>query len=344
MRRYIIPILVPYSQKQKEWILYDNKEENFSKEDVKKIINEHLKNINKDNSDNDINLEISFMGGFSEKSIEEQEEYLKEAFNFISEKKANEIKVVIKPKYIDKKLLKMFKKYKVRTIELDVYSSNEYILKRIGIDHNINDIKKASRSVRFHRFKLGFRMVIGLPESTKIDDMNTAKTLVKFKPNVIDINSILVIKGTKLEEQVNQRKYKPLTLTQAIETCKELIKIYTEKNIEVSSVDFEQKFYDSEQIDFVKKIVDGPFHPAFRQLVESGLWYDAIVTKIKKLNAKVMEVEVTINPIDANNVIGYKQENILKLKDVYDVDLIVTPDESIKQGKSKIEITKIYGE
>ena len=88
----------------------------------------------------------------------------------------------------------------------------------------------------------------------------------------------------------------------------------------------------------------GPFHPAFRQLVESSLWYDAIVGKIKKLNVKVKEVEVTVNPIDANNVIGHKKENVLKLKDTYDVDLILKQDENIKQGKSKIEITKTYND
>ncbi len=80
------------------------------------------------------------------------------------------------------------------------------------------------------------------------------------------------------------------------------------------------------------------------QLVESALWYDAVVGKIKKLNVKVKEVEVTVNPIDANNVIGHKKENITKLKEVYDVDLILKQDEEMKQGKSKIEITKTYND
>lgn len=86
----------------------------------------------------------------------------------------------------------------------------------------------------------------------------------------------------------------------------------------------------------------GPFHPAFGQLVESGIWYDVIVQKIKKLNTKVKEVIITVNPQDINNVIGQRRENISNLKDVYDVDLIVKTDDKIKQGKSKIEITKIY--
>ena len=66
--------------------------------------------------------------------------------------------------------------------------------------------------------------------------------------------------------------------------------------------------------------------------------------KIKKLNVKVKEVEVTVNPIDANNVIGHKRENIKKLQELYEVDLKVKQDENIKQGKSKIEITKKYND
>lgn len=72
------------------------------------------------------------------------------------------------------------------------------------------------------------------------------------------------------------------------------------------------------------------------------MWYDVIVEKIKKLNTKVKEVVVTVNPVDVNNVIGQKRENINNLREIYDVDLIVKPDEKIKQGKSKIQITKIY--
>ena len=74
------------------------------------------------------------------------------------------------------------------------------------------------------------------------------------------------------------------------------------------------------------------------------MWYDAILEKIKKLNTKVKEVEVTVNPADVNNVIGHKRENIKKLQELYELDLIVKQDKNIKQGKSKIEITKTYND
>ena len=71
--------------------------------------------------------------------------------------------------------------------------------------------------------------------------------------------------------------------------------------------------------------------------------YENILSqRSKKLNVKVKEVEVTVNPIDANNVIGHKKENVIKLKHTYDVDLILKQDKTIKQGKSRINITKTY--
>ena len=53
-------------------------------------------------------------------------------------------------------------------------------------------------------------------------------------------------------------------------------------------------------------------------------------------------VEIKANPENINNIIGHKKENVLKLKEFYDVDVIVKPDENIKKGKFEIEIDKTY--
>ena len=37
-------------------------------------------------------------------------------------------------------------------------------------------------------------MMIGLPESTKLDEINTAKALIKLKPKIVRIYPVLVIK------------------------------------------------------------------------------------------------------------------------------------------------------
>ena len=185
-------------------------------------------------------------------------------------------------------------------------------------------------------------MMVGLPESTRKDEINTAKELIKLKPKMVRIYPVLVLKGTKLEKELKEEKYKPLSIVQAVETCKELVRMFADKKIDIIRVGLQNTDEITDPNNENSEVVAGPYHPAFRQLVESSLWYDAIVEKIKKLNVKVKEVEVTINPIDTNNVIGHKKENIIKLKQTYDVDLRINPDKKIKQGKSKIEITKTF--
>ena len=184
--------------------------------------------------------------------------------------------------------------------------------------------------------------MVGLPESTRIDEINTAKALIKLKPKMVRIYPVLVIKNTKLEEEYREEIYRPLSVVQAVEICKELVRMFADNDIDVIRVGLQNTDEIAEPGSNKSEVIAGPYHPAFRQLVESAMWYDAIVAKIKKLNVKVKEVQVTVNPIDINNVIGHKKENALKLKDLYDVDLIVKKDENIKQGKSKIDVIKTY--
>ena len=178
--------------------------------------------------------------------------------------------------------------------------------------------------------------------STRIDEINTAKALIKLKPKMVRIYPVLVVKNTKLEKEYKEGIYEPLPLVQAVEVCKELVRMFSDKNIEIIRVGLQNTDEISEPGSKESEVVAGPYHPAFRQLVESSMWYDAIVGKIKKLNVKVKEVQVTVNPIDSNNIIGHKKENVKKLKEIYDLDLIMKQDQNIKQGKSKIEVLKTY--
>ena len=342
-KQYIIPIFVPHLGCPNDCVFCNQKSisgqtKQVTKDDVRKIIEEHLKYIKKDSK-----VEVAFFGGsFTGIEEEKQEELLSVAYEYIKSKKVDSIRVSTRPDYIDKKILKRLKKYKVKTIELGVQSANDYILKKAGRGHTFEDVKKASKLIRFYGFDLGHQMMVGLPESTTLDEINTAKQLIKLKPKMVRIYPVLVIKNTKLEKDFKEGKYKPLTVTQAVEISKELVKLFVKKHIEVIRIGLQPTETITDPSNEKSEVVAGPFHPAFRQLVESGMWYDVIVEKIKQLNTKVKEVVVTVNPIDVNNVIGQKRANINNLKNLYDVELIVKADEKIKQGKSKIEITKIY--
>lgn len=280
-KQYIIPIFVPHLGCPNDCVFCNQKSisgesKQVTKEDVKKIIEEHLKYIKEDSK-----VEVAFFGG-SFTGIEEakQEELLSAAYEYIKQKKIDSIRISTRPDYIDKKILKRLKKYKVKTIELGVQSANDYILKKAGRGHTFKDVIKASKLIRWYGFDLGHQMMVGLPESTVVDEINTAKQLIKLKPKMVRIYPVLVIKSTKLEKDYKDGKYKPLTVTQAVEICKELVKLFAKKNIEVIRIGLQPTDTITNPESEKSEVVAGPFHPAFRQLVESGMWHDVIVEKI----------------------------------------------------------------
>jgi len=343
-KQYIIPIFVPHLGCPNDCIFCNQKsisgqKSNMTKEKAKEIIENYLKSIDKENAQ----IEIAFFGGsFTAIEEERQEELLQVASEFVKSGQVSSIRVFTRPDAIDKNILKRLKKYKVKTIELGVQSSNNYILKRINRGHTFEDVKRAAKLIRWNGFRLGVQMMVGLPESTTIDEINTAKELIKLKPKMVRIYPVLVIKNTPLEKELEKGTYKPLTVVQAVEVCKEIVRLFHDKNIDIIRIGLQPTDEISEPGSEKSEVVAGPYHPAFRQLVESAMWYDAIVGKIKRLNVKVKEVEVTVNPVDANNVIGHKKENVKNLKELYDVNLVLKQDPKMKQGKSKIEITETY--
>ena len=187
-------------------------------------------------------------------------------------------------------------------------------------------------------------MMVVLPESTKLDEINTTKALIKLKPKIVRIYPVLVIKGTKLEDEYKNNEYIPLTVNQAVERCKEIVAMFNKKNIKVIRLGLQNTNTIDEPGHNESEVVAGPYHPAFRQLVESSMWYDSILDHIKQFNTKVKVVEIRANPININNIIGHKKENIKKLNEIYDVEVNVTSDESIRPGDFKVNILKTYEE
>ena len=343
-KEYIIPIFVPHLGCPNNCTFCNQKKisgqtKMVTKQDVKDTIEYYLKNFRDDHK----YVEVAFFGGsFTAIEKEKQEELLEAVQEYIENKKVHSIRVSTRPDCIDKDILKRLKKYHVKTIELGVQSTNNYILSRCKRGHTGEDVKKASKLIRRYGFVLGHQMMVGLPESTKQDEINTAKELIKLKPEIVRIYPVLVIKDTELAKEYQRGEYTPLTVGQAVERCKEIVDLFNRKKITVIRIGLQNTEEITDPSLKESSVVAGPYHPAFRQLVESSMWYDSIVNEIKKVNAKVKKVKIKANDKNVNNIIGHKKENITKLKEVYDVDVIIEKDDNIKPGKFEMEILESY--
>ena len=171
-KQYVIPIFVPHLGCPNDCIFCNQKsisgqKKNMTRQEAKNIIETHLKSINKENS----LVEIAFFGGsFTGIDKRIQNELLEAANEYITAKKVNSIRISTRPDYINKDILKRLKKYNVKTIELGVQSSNNYILAKSKRGHTFEDVKKASKLIRLYGFKLGHQMMVGLPDSTELDE------------------------------------------------------------------------------------------------------------------------------------------------------------------------------
>jgi len=343
-KQYIIPIFVPHMGCENECTFCNQKKisgktKNITENAVRDTIEYYLSNF----KEKDTYREVAFYGGsFTGIDVELQNKLLNTVYDYIKEKKIDGIRISTRPDYIDKKTLKRLKKYKVKTIELGVQSTNSYILKRCKRGHTYDDVKKASKLIKWYGFNLGHQMMVGLPESTMLDELNTAKDIAKLKPSMIRIYPVLVIKGTELEKEYKNGAYEPLQLEQAVERCKELCYFFGEKKIKVIRIGLQNSDEISDPKREKSEVVAGPYHETFRQLVESGIYYDTIINKIKKFNTKVKEVEIIVNPQNINNIIGFKKENINKLKDMYDVDVSIKEDIKLHPEKIEVKVLKEY--
>ncbi len=343
-KEYIIPIFVPHIGCPNNCTFCNQKRisgqtKMVTAKDVEETIEYYLKNFR----DNHKYVEVAFFGGsFTAIEKEKQEELLEATQKYIKEKLVNSIRISTRPDCIDKEILKRMKKYHVKTIELGVQSTNNYILSKCKRGHTGEDVKKASKLIRKYGFVLGHQMMVGLPESTKQDEINTAKELIKLKPKIVRIYPVLVIKDTELADEYEKGEYTPLTVGQAVERCKEIVDLFNRNKINVIRIGLQNTEEISDPSTEKSSVVAGPYHPAFRQLVESSMWYDSIVNKIKKVNAKVKKVKIIANDVNINNIIGHKKENIEKLKDVYDVEVVIERNDEIKPGKFELEILESY--
>ena len=120
MQNYIIPIFVPHQGCDKDCIFCNQKSisgqsKMITTMEVKNTIDKYLNSF----KDKYTYKEVAFFGGsFTGIDLAKQEELLKTAYEYIEKGEINAIRISTRPDYINKDILKMLKKYGVKTIEL----------------------------------------------------------------------------------------------------------------------------------------------------------------------------------------------------------------------------------
>jgi histone acetyltransferase (RNA polymerase elongator complex component) len=325
---YIIPIFVshqgcPYNCVFCNQNSITGSEEMIDGNYVHETIKDYLDTINRKDSI----VELSFFGGtFTAIDIEKQRELLSVAKYYKDLRKVDLIRLSTRPDYIDIEILDHLKHYSVDIIELGVQSMDNEVLLKSGRGHTSKDVINASRLIKEYGFIMGHQVMLGLPGDTPEKDIETVRALVPLKPDLFRIYPALVIKDTPMERLYRLEKYIPYTLEKAVKVTKEIYSILIYNKINIIRVGLQA----TDNINIGKDVVAGPFHPAFRELVEGSLICDMILDFMADSRGSL---KIFINEKDISKLYANKKQffNDMK-KQLNTINIDVYVEQGIKRG------------
>ena len=329
---YIIPVFISHQGCPHQCVFCNQdriagKYEEVFANDVRKIIDEYLETINSKGA----TIEVSFFGGtFTAIDVNKQKELLEVAREYKQKGLIHKIRLSTRPDAILPYILGYLKEYKVDIIELGVQSLDDEVLRKAGRGHSVNDVIVASKLIKEAGFTLGHQIMPGLPGDSFEIDIETTKKSIEMKPDICRIYPSLVIKDTPMEDMYNRGDYVPYSLDEAVYISGEMLKLYNEAKVKIIRIGLQP----TDTITTGKDIVDGPFHPAFRELVEGHL----ICETLDKKCPKEKDIIIEINEKDVSKLYTNKKQYFKAFLSNRDGKVYVNTNNKVKKGRVKLTV------
>ncbi|MGL4254434.1 MAG: elongator complex protein 3 [Fusobacteriaceae bacterium] len=302
MKHYNIPIFINHVGCPNSCVFCSQQkingvETDITPDEVKEIIDEYLVYLPEN-----AQIEVAFFGGtFTGISFELQKKYLKIVKPYIDSGRVQGIRLSTRPDCIDDKILSQLKENGVKVIELGVQSLDQKVLDLTERNYPVSAVEEAVNKIKAYGIQIGIQLMIGLPGSDCYKDYHTAEKALEMKPDMIRIYPSLVLKGTEMENMYREGRYFPLTLESAIEITKKIYALFIVNDVNIIRVGLQP----SDDLREEGVIVAGPFHPAFRELVEGEIYYDFF----KEILEKEENLEIICNEKNRSKIIGNKGKN-----------------------------------
>lgn len=251
--------------------------------------------------------QIGFFGGsFTAIDRARMERLLSAANEYIDKGVAESIRISTRPDCIDDEILALLKQYRVTNIELGVQSTSDFVLDASSRGHKAADSFAAAEKIIKNGFIFGGQMMIGLPESTENDELQTARDIVKMGAKEARIYPTVVFEGTKLYDMTLSGGYKPLLLEEAVERTAKCYKIFLDAGVKVLRIGLHSS----------ENLANAPFganHASIGELVKGCVYADIIAERAKDSKGKM--ICIGIKRPDISMLCGHNGAAIKRIKE-----------------------------
>ncbi|MCK4352252.1 TIGR01212 family radical SAM protein [candidate division WOR-3 bacterium] len=110
-------------------------------------------------------------------------------------------------------------------LEYGLQSIHNKTLLRINRGHNFAQFKDAIKRTRNRNIFICVHIILGLPDETKKDMLETVKTLAKMDIDGIKIHHLQVIKSTNLAKDFEKKEFKTLSIEEYIPLVSDIIEL-----------------------------------------------------------------------------------------------------------------------
>lgn len=278
--------------------------------------------------------EVAFYGGtFTSLPLPVQEELLQPLQPLLDRGDIGQIRVSTRPDAVNAGIAEFLVQRGVRTVELGVQSMAEDVLALSGRGHTALHVRVACRTLRDAGLTVGVQLMPGLPGDTPAKALASLDEVLALRPDFLRIYPTLVIAGTKLASLYRDGAFEPLSLAEAVGLSKVMLHAALTNSVRVIRIGLQP----TAELESAGTILGGPYHPAFRQLVESALCYDLIDKLVRRIPSGE-PVTVRCHPSRISDVAGQKRGNLRRLARERGVRIIaVKPDQALSPMEIRVE-------
>lgn len=279
--------------------------------------------------------EAAFYGGsFTALPLPVQRAYLAQVQPFIASGAIAGIRVSTRPDALSTEIMDLLEQHHVRSVELGAQSMDDEVLRCSGRGHCAEDTVRAVRQLRSRKIGVGLQIMPGLPKDSETVFLRTVRMTIDLRPDIVRLYPVLVLSGTALERLFRAGTYSPLPLDDAVDLCGRALLRFRAAGIPVIRIGLQS----SEELEQPGTIIAGPYHPCFRQLVESSLFLQFLRTALTERTGRPQRVTFLVHPADMTAAIGQKRRNVLLLEREFGLaELKVRPDAAVQRGTVSVQ-------